>query len=110
MNKLYFVYEPDEYSGVIVAAKNNNKAKMIGCSDICCTYIDSRANLIKGGQYFYDDMDSKQSGIKVIGDGAIEVELVGTLEWEHVFKPLLLSLGRGKLFEYDEDGNEIEKD
>ena len=107
MNKLYFVYEPDECAGVMVAATSNNQAKMIGCGDICCDYIDTRARLVKSGDYFYDDMDSKQSGIKVIGEGVIETALRGTLEWEYVFKPLLLEQKRGELFTYDEEGNEI---
>ena len=109
MKKLYFVYEPEENSGVIVAAENNNEAKMMGCGDICCDYIDSRAHLVKEGKIFYDDIDTKMSGMNIIGKGAIETSKTGVLGWDD-FKNFVVSSGRGKLFEYDDDGNEIEKE
>ena len=104
-NRLYFVYEPDECAGVIIAAESNNQAKMWGCGYICCDYIESRAKLLKEGQTYYDDIDVKESGIEVIGKGYIFTNLSGFLDWKEHFKPLLLQLGRGRLFTEDEDGN-----
>ena len=104
-NRLYFVYEPDVYAGVMVAAESNRQAKMLGCGHICCSYIESRARLLKEGQTYYDDIDVKETGIEVIGKGHIFTALLGFLDWDSQFKPLLLSLGRGRLFTEDEDGN-----
>ena len=108
MNRLYFVYEPDEYAGVIVAAKSNNEAKMIGCGSICCDYIESRAKLVNEGTYLYDDIDTKTTGIKVVGKGNIETEKRGVLDWNEEFKTLLLEQKRGILFVIDKNGDEHE--
>ena len=97
-NRLYFVYEPDVYAGVMVAAESNRQAKMLGCGHICCSYIESRARLLKEGQTYYDDIDVKETGIEVIGKAHIITDLWGFLDWDSQFKPLLLSLGRGRLF------------
>ena len=107
MNKLYFVYEPDENAGVIVAAKSNNEAKMSGCDRICCSYTEARAYLVKDGHTFYDDIDTKKTGFNIVGEGIIEVDFHGYKSWEMV-KDYLIKIGRAKSFIYDEDGNECE--
>lgn len=104
MNRIYFVYEPDENSGVMVAAESNNQAKMLGCYDIGCEYIEVRARLVKGGDHFYDDLENRNKGIDIIGDGPIETDLHGVLDWESNFKNPLIDMGRGQLFtEEDEE-------
>jgi hypothetical protein len=108
MKRIYFVYEPDERSGVMVAAESHNQAKLRGHYEICCDYIDARALLIKGGQQYYDDIESKKTGINIIGKTYVEADdSLSLFDWEE-FKVYLLKNNRGKLFKYDDDENEIE--
>ena len=109
MIRLYFVYEPDENTGVIVAAESNTKAKTHGSVEMSCDYIDLRARLVNSGDTYFDDMDSRDTGFHVTGKGTVQYEKEKALEWDE-FRDYLMSLGRCELFDDRENLDHETKD
>lgn len=99
MNRLYFAYEADENTGFIVVAKSHPEAKYIGHIAMGCEYKEVRSRLVKGGDTFYDDIENRNSGIKITGKGTISMAFLEhkELDWEY-FKELVVTMSRGELF------------
>jgi hypothetical protein len=110
MNRLYFTYEPDENTGFIVAAKSHAEAKYIGHIAMGCEYTETRSRLVKGGDTFYDDMEKRDSGINITGNGTISVAFLEhkELDWGY-FKELVVTMERGELFSNVDLEGESEK-
>lgn len=96
-NKLYFVYESYENTGVIVSAPTNREAKLetfnSGNDPTNSDFLALRCHMIRSGQFYPED-DECSPYFNVLGKGPVFTELpTGYIEWE-AFKDELKKQGR----------------
>jgi hypothetical protein len=104
--RMYYAHPDGEPSGFMIAATTTNEAKYLGQHALLCDYIDVRVYLVRKGQIYFDDLEQGPwgSGFEIIGDGFVELKgEPKELDWEDDVKPILIKLGRAKLFAATEE-------
>jgi len=104
-NKLYFVYESYDNTGLIFSAPTNKKAKLeafnSGNDPTNGEFVDLRCHVVRAGEAFDEDVGGSPSFI-VLGKGPVFTDLpTGYIEWE-AFKDELKKQGRYEKVEDEE--------